>query len=400
MERMNKKLLVGIPHYSQVDSQFVTSLSTACIHMAENGYQVNTFYRRGALLSSQRNYIIQQAKEQQCDYLMFIDADIVSPENGIMKLIALDKPVAGGIYYARSDTQYRPLVFSEDLSDNMAHNAFAGIKSHDIPDHPFQVAGLATGYMLLRKDLISQVLSLSMVEQYGYPFNHWTMPNHEQLGEDLSFCHRCNLAGIEIWADPTIELGHVGSHIVSLSTHLNEIARDTHYCNDIPGWMTGPELDWLYKKAKQMKIIVEIGVWKGRSTHALLSGCRQGTVYAVDHFMGSLDERQAAHIEAKHPDKIKQAFLDNVGMFNNLRLLEMDSQDAFKIFANSEIDMVFIDGDHSYEGCKADLQMWGPITKQLIIGHDYSWPGVKQAVDEYFADKTIKTFGDFWYVEA
>lgn len=60
--------------------------------------------------------------------------------------------------------------------------------------------------------------------------------------------------------------------------------------------------------------------------------------------------------------------------------------------ADHTLDFVFIDADHSYEGCSADIKAWAPKIRSggLLSGHDYDNPdypfeGVKQAVDEYAA---------------
>ena len=52
------------------------------------------------------------------------------------------------------------------------------------------------------------------------------------------------------------------------------------------------------------------------------------------------------------------------------------------------LDFVYIDADHSYDGCKLDMETWFPKLKPSgqLCGHDYNLPGVKQAVDE-FAEK-------------
>jgi len=62
------------------------------------------------------------------------------------------------------------------------------------------------------------------------------------------------------------------------------------------------------------------------------------------------------------------------------------------------VDLVFIDGDHSYKGCKADIEAWLPHIKKggAIVFHDYQsgkWPDVKKAVDEAFGTPKIADIG-------
>lgn len=54
---------------------------------------------------------------------------------------------------------------------------------------------------------------------------------------------------------------------------------------------------------------------------------------------------------------------------------------------DKEIDVLFIDGDHSYEGCKGDIDAWAPFVKDkgVILFHDADegGPGVLRAITEY-----------------
>ncbi len=66
------------------------------------------------------------------------------------------------------------------------------------------------------------------------------------------------------------------------------------------------------------------------------------------------------------------------------------SLDAADSVFDDRLDFVFIDADHSYEGCSADIKAWAPKIKPggLLCGHDYDNPdfpefGVRRAVDEY-----------------
>jgi len=55
-------------------------------------------------------------------------------------------------------------------------------------------------------------------------------------------------------------------------------------------------------------------------------------------------------------------------------------------FEDGTFGLVYIDGGHTYEGVKKDLNAWYPkVSKDgIICGDDIGWAGVKQAVDEFF----------------
>jgi len=167
----------------------------------------------------------------------------------------------------------------------------------------------------------------------------------------------------------------------------------------IAGWMSDCELEWLCEKASQMDSVVEIGCWKGRSTHALLSGCL-GKVFAVDHFQGNPGENDigGAHGEAKTAD-IHEILLKNVGHFPNLVILKMDSVEASKLFNDKEIDMVFIDGDHTREGFEADLNAWLPKCRKMICGHDITQDGVPKVLEGYKGKFQTNPLTSIWSME-
>ena len=149
----------------------------------------------------------------------------------------------------------------------------------------------------------------------------------------------------------------------------------------IAGWMSARELMFLHDNAKNMESVIELGSWKGKSTHAILSSnCPK--VVAVDTWKGSAFEPEA-HAEAAS-GSVKAEFIKNVGHFKNLTMIEGDVNEVVNDIADKSFDMVFIDAGHTYEEVRNDIRKWKGKAKILLCGHDYvaGWPGVIQAVDE------------------
>lgn len=67
-----------------------------------------------------------------------------------------------------------------------------------------------------------------------------------------------------------------------------------------------------------------------------------------------------------------------------VQIIRDTTLNAAKLIADEALDFVFVDADHSYEACKADIEAWTPKIRPggMICGHDFNWPGVEQAVRE------------------
>lgn len=142
----------------------------------------------------------------------------------------------------------------------------------------------------------------------------------------------------------------------------------------------------------------EIGVFAGDLSAALLSR-PDLTLYMVDSwkgggadYVGDTGDFHAALTQDKQ-DQYRQHAIMAVEFAKDRRtVLAMSSADASQAVQDGTLDFVFIDADHSYEGCSADIAAWLPKVKAggLICGHDYDHPeytkfGVKRAVDEFAA---------------
>lgn len=122
----------------------------------------------------------------------------------------------------------------------------------------------------------------------------------------------------------------------------------------IKGWLSKDEAFFLYRiaSAQSDQIAVEIGSYEGRSTTAIAAG-RQGTVYAIDPHTGDRSEVE----QNFHIDTYAQ-FLLNTKEFKNIVGLRSKSLDAARLYSDSAIGFLFIDGWHSEEAVDADINAW------------------------------------------
>ena len=77
-----------------------------------------------------------------------------------------------------------------------------------------------------------------------------------------------------------------------------------------------------------------------------------------------------------------------------------NSQEVHKTWKKDKIKLLFIDGDHEYEGVKADAENWTPLMEKesTILFHDFrpDIPGVCHAVAE-FANTNPRVWLWEWY---
>ena len=140
------------------------------------------------------------------------------------------------------------------------------------------------------------------------------------------------------------------------------------------------------------KIGVEIGVNEGENVFEIAKNNSKLKIYGVDPY--KIQKENILYNEV-YTDKslniIKRKILKESLKYPNLKIIVDRSDNASKQFDKESIDFVFIDGDHSYESVKNDINCWEPKVKEngLVMGHDYNWGDVARAVGEMFTEVWI-----------
>jgi len=166
--------------------------------------------------------------------------------------------------------------------------------------------------------------------------------------------------------------------------------------NGIEGWMKFDELQFLYETSKKMTSVIEVGSWCGRSSHAILSGCK-GDVTCVDSWKGSDDIRDYTNSLAKERD-IFEIFKKNVGHFPKLKIIKERSVEAAATVPDRSAEMVFLDAGHDFQSVVADIRAWRGKATKILCGHDWldpTWMGVISAVRQELGEPD-EIHGTIW----
>ena len=145
----------------------------------------------------------------------------------------------------------------------------------------------------------------------------------------------------------------------------------------------------------------EVGVQAGEYSRTIRSTWEGEELYLIDWWRYSPNYKDIANA----PDeKQKELYLSVVKKFmddHSVHIIRKESIEASKQFSDEYFDWIYLDADHSYEGCLNDLKAWYPKLKKggIFAGHDYfdgtftgGIFGVKSAVDSFISDKEVNLY--------
>lgn len=144
--------------------------------------------------------------------------------------------------------------------------------------------------------------------------------------------------------------------------------------DDLQGLIFVEESAWLFHAARGRKRIVEIGSFRGKSCVILACGAEavEGRVTAIDPHqnLGSVDKTLYGQADA---DEFYSAIARH-NVAHRVTKLKMTSAEALTRWKGEPIDLLWIDGDHSYEGIRFDLEKWSPLVRVggIVAAHDYA----------------------------
>lgn len=168
----------------------------------------------------------------------------------------------------------------------------------------------------------------------------------------------------------------------------------------------------LWKAIRVAGNAAEIGVAEGYFSADMLGWpIKFPVVYMVDRWRTVPDQKgDASNSQEWHEDNMRRAIRRTLDYGARAQVLRGNSVDMAKRVPDASLALVYVDGDHSYEGVLNDITAWLPKVAPggVMAFHDYENPsyGVKDAVAQcgrtihLLPEDKIEDAGAFFYADS
>jgi len=213
------KVAIITPVYGSYEQAFINCLMLCLSRPNTNiGFSLvslcgNSNVTAARNLSIQEVFIQEEAVKYKFDYLLFIDSDVIFAFEDIQKLLAYQKDVIAGTYFAKS-IPFFPVAGYYDI--NKIENGFPKVTKEQVSSKKLlEVDWVGCGFLLLKRKIIDKieypwfdmrVIDLPKPAKRG---GNITIKK-ELLSEDISFCTKIRELGYKIFLDTSVLLKHIG----------------------------------------------------------------------------------------------------------------------------------------------------------------------------------------------
>lgn len=185
------RVVIGVPATEMMKAKTAHALGTLMLHSADK--IIDFLLIQSCDIASSRMWLAKQAVEKGATHLLFIDSDMLFPNDVLEQLLARDKDVIGVEYNKRkfpleTVTAYMPDVEKSEVD-------------------PFKVGIAGTGIMLINTDVFKN----PNMSPNWFSFGR-NAEGKNVIGEDGWFCNTAREAGYDIWVDPFIKVAHLGEY--------------------------------------------------------------------------------------------------------------------------------------------------------------------------------------------
>ena len=219
------KIYVAMPCYGDMKVETCVSLLDTFSTLGRAGIECRFKSVKSSLVTHARNLLTAGFMDSECDYMLFVDADVEFPAEAVARMLVPKKDVIITPYRLKENPNVEkyPVKFKDP---------------NDIRILPWDLVELESGpagLMLIAREVFitlmkefpegkinfNEATRAKMNKEIGstndaidkYMYNFWdtSFINSEWKGEDMAFCELCTEVGIPIYANIESWTTHHGS---------------------------------------------------------------------------------------------------------------------------------------------------------------------------------------------
>lgn len=204
-----ERCVIIVPYLGHVEPECERSLS----ELARLGF---TVWREpgSAAIDRKRSQLATRALDQGFQALLWIDSDMLFEPTAVTALLAQPQALVGAICARRAQRAFN-CVFEPETRE-LTLGEGGGL---------LRVQLLGTGFLLTRRSAFEAIeRHFDLPRCAGSPADEPCVPyflplvsrrddgSYVYLGEDYAFCERARRAGLEVYADTRLRIGHLGKY--------------------------------------------------------------------------------------------------------------------------------------------------------------------------------------------
>jgi len=219
--RTNKQVVILVPVHGEGFQKFWTQVSRLQFRSLSAG--IDTFLRvkSSAILEHCRNCLVSEALRDFPDatHFLFLDSDMVFPDDLLIKLLAHDKDMVTTNAYRKGPPHF-PVVSIQSGDDDL----FRPIHIKPEADKLRRVTSAGTGVVLIKREVFEQMgfpwFKSEYVDPIGEDADTGTLVEGKMfVSEDSRFFIIATSLGFKLYCDFSIEIGHIGKKIYTWKDH-------------------------------------------------------------------------------------------------------------------------------------------------------------------------------------
>jgi hypothetical protein len=163
-------------------------------------------------MTAQNNLVEEMLATPDFTHIFMTEMDMILPHDCIVKLLALDKDMASGVYFLRHGSQAgrgQPCLYKKSPLREAVRSAKNQLQFGHSPvalfpqNMPFRIDCSGLGCLLIKREVFGRVpypwFDLKAKAREGTP------QDKIGYGSDIYFHTKARLAGVELWVDPTVQ---------------------------------------------------------------------------------------------------------------------------------------------------------------------------------------------------